>query len=1036
MDGLFATLTRLLENSGRIKDPGRLPGLLETMADHAARWGLLAAFTEHAVNEALNTADPEAALNRLVRILVMIEDPAFHSLLEDPDGLKSLLAILGYSNYLSSLILRSPDDYIWLMRDVGLSGKRTLAMMQKELAGAMGSSTDMEGATQALRRNKYREMLRIGVGDLLGAASLTETVHDISNLAEASIDGAVTRVTDILREKHGTPVYDTGGNITRPGKFSVLGLGKLGGEELNYSSDVDLLYLYSSHEGTTTGRPSASGGYRDSIDNHRFFVKTGEKVTKLLNDRTEDGFVFRVDLRLRPEGESGEIAYSLSSLEVYYQSWGRTTDRLALLKAKPVGGFRRLSEEFIGLMEPFIYRKHLDYSALEEVGAIKEKIDIHIGADKEGISDIKLGRGGIREIEFLVQSLQLINGGRNPVIRGRNTLQSIDRLMKNGYLTERDAESLSSAYIFLRTVEHRVQLVEERQTHTLPADPESLEKLAFTMGYSRKGVGDKAAFEHALGKFTGMVQDSFDRLFYSGKAPITGVPKEHVKLMGDDLPYEEAIAEMKNLGFEDPETGYKNLLLLRDGPELSHFPDSCRDLLRQIAPRLLDELKGSPDPDHVLINLERFIRRVGARTSYYALLAQNPESIKLLVTVFGFSQHLSGLLISQPDLLDLMVSSEDLSTSKPRDDLIAELRDMVSGSPSFEDELLMMRRFRNGEILRIGLGDLLDLRDQPAVNQELTELSEIVLDVSRQLAFRDADGKGMSPCEDGRFAVVAMGKMGGREMNYSSDLDLIFLYEGDERSREYYTWAAQRMITILTSPTGEGLLYRIDMRLRPSGNAGPLVISGESFTRYHTEEAMAWEQQALIKARCVAGDESFMKEIIDQLQDLVYGRDLSEEDVIEIRRIRDRMEAEISAEAGGESYDIKVGWGGLVDIEFAVQVMQLHYGGKHPQVRSTSTMEALDALNQAGLVEEKQYNTLRCAYSFYRGIENRQHIYQDRSDHRIFLDKERLGPLAKRLGYEATPDSLAGFLDEVKKTRGEVREIFESILGHIEEELS
>ncbi|MFV1957013.1 MAG: hypothetical protein ACC669_04610, partial [bacterium] len=569
-------LERLITNSGRIKDPGSVPGLLESMADHASRRGLPNGFIEHAVNEALTTSDPETALNRLVRILVMIEDPAFHSLLEDPDGLKSLLAILGYSNYLSSLMLRSPADYVWLMRDVGLSGKRTLAMMQKELAGAMGSSTDMEGATRALRRNKYREMLRIGVRDLLGAASLAETVHDISNLAETSIDGAVTRVTDILREKHGTPVYDTGGNITRPGKFSVLGLGKLGGEELNYSSDVDLLYVYSSHEGATTGRPSASGGYRDSIENHRFFVRTGEMVTKLLNDRTEDGFVFRVDLRLRPEGESGEIAYSLASLEVYYQSWGRTTDRLALLKAKPVGGFRRLGEEFIGLMEPFVYRKHLDYSALEEVGALKEKIDIHIGAAGEGINDIKLGRGGIREIEFLVQSLQLINGGRNPVIRGRNTLQSIDRLMRNGYLTERDAESLSSAYIFLRTVEHRVQLVEERQTHTLPADQESLEKLAFAMGYSREGVGDRKTFEHALGKFTGMVQDSFDRLFSRGKVPITGVCEEHVKLMSDDLSYEEAIAEMQGLGFADPETGYRNLLLLRDGPEFGHFPDSCR----------------------------------------------------------------------------------------------------------------------------------------------------------------------------------------------------------------------------------------------------------------------------------------------------------------------------------------------------------------------------------------------------------------------------------------------------------------------------
>ncbi len=1022
----------LVSKSGRFHDPEPAISLLEGLARHVRERDLPAIFAENVFHEALNTADPLSAISRLDRILVMVEDPGFRSLLEDPDGLRSLLAVLGYSNYLSSLILRSPGDYLWLMRDVGLSGQRTLALMQGELAAKMGNDGGADEAMRSLRQNKYREMLRIGVRDLLGAATLVETVHDISNLAEASIDSSIHRASSILKEKFGTPVFFSGNDVRRPGKFTVLGLGKLGGEELNYSSDVDLFYLYSSHEGATTGRLSSSGGFRDSIENHMYFVKMGEMVTRLLNERTDDGFVFRVDLRLRPEGEAGEIAYSLPSLEVFYQSWGRTTDRLALLKAKPVGGFRRLGEEFLELIEPFVFRRYLDYSAFEEIGALKEKIDRHIGDGEARTNDIKLGRGGIREIEFLVQSVQLINGGRNPAVRERNTLRAIGRLMRNGYLLERDAESLSSAYEFLRTVEHRVQLVEERQTHTLPSDKASREKIAFSMGYSRGGAGDAKAFEGSLSRYQGMVTEIYDRTFFRGKVHAVGAPEESVRVLREDISYEEAIEELTDLGFSDPEGSYKNLMLLRDGPDHSHFPETCRELLRQIAPRLMEEVTHSPDPDAVLTSLERFVRRVGARASYYALLASNPESIRLLVTVFGFSRFLSGLLISQPDLLDLMVSSESLHAVKSTVDMESELVEMLRPSPSFEDELIMMRKFRNGEILRIGLGDLLGLKEIAQVNRELSELAEVIMKITYPMAIRDAAQKGLNPGKSGKFAILALGKMGGMEINYSSDLDLIFLYDGEESAREFYTWAAQRMITILSSPTGEGLLYRIDMRLRPSGHAGPLVTRADSFERYQREEAMVWEHQALIKARCIAGDGEFMARITSSLDDQLYSRALEASEVAEIRRVRDRMENELSAEAGGNFYDVKVGRGGLVDIEFAVQVMQLYYGHDHSSVRDTSTLQALEKLHDAGLVEDKLYNTFRRAYFFYRGVENRQHIYKDRSDPRVYFEEERLRPLVRRMGFTGSKGSLEKFLENLNSIREEVREGFDKTLDFIE----
>lgn len=1020
-------LVQKIKANGRLRDPSGLPSLLSSIIDQSQTRGLGPLFPRTAVRSALETADPRSALARTARLLSSVDDPNFYSLLEDPDGIRSLMVILGYSNFLSSLIMRSPGDYIWLMRKVGLTGDRTMADMRFDLMTRAETEPDLADAGVALRRNKYREMLRTGVRDLLGTATLEETILDISNLAEVSVDFAVEEAYGEMKERHGIPIYTTDQSMNRPCRFCVLGMGKLGGGELNYSSDIDLMYLYTSHDGMTTGRPSSSGGYRDAIENHRFFVRMGEMVTSLLGDRTAEGIVFRVDLRLRPEGESGEIAYSMPSLETYYQSWGRTVDRLALLKARAIGGERALGEEFLKAVSPFVYRRLLDYDTLEEIGLLKERIDRQVRQRSRGARDVKLGRGGIREIEFLIQTLQLINGGKTPSIRGRNSLRSIRRLMQNGFLTERDAEELREAYIFLRTVEHRVQLVEERQTQLLPRSAEDLDKLAWSMGFIKDGSPDRKGFETALDSTTDRVAEHFDRFFSRNQVAVPAGKVTGEDLLDETLEKEEVVARLREKGFARPEAAYGNLMLLRDGPPQSHFPDNCRHLLRQIAPGLLAAIGEVADPDAVLVNFERFISRVGSRASYYSMLAANPDAVRLLVALFGQSPYLSSSVIRYPDLLDVVVGGTDLSLVKERDVMAEEVRGMLLSSPSLEDELNVLRRYRNGEILRIGLGDLLGMKDQLQINQELSTLAEVLMGASLTIARREA-ARDEAPRE-GRFAVVAMGKMGGAEMNYSSDLDMIFLYKGPGTSREYFTRVAQRVITVLSSPTGEGILYRIDMRLRPSGQAGPLVATLEGFEAHHRERAMVWEHQALTKARWVAGDGDFREEVSALISDLTYGRPFSARDLDEIVRVRHRMEEEIAREAKGDHYDIKAGPGGLVDVEFAVQVLQLAHGGSCETVRTASTMGALEAMSEAGLVNEKQYNTLRRAYLFYREIENRSQIYQDRSDPRIPSDIARARPLARGLGYRNDDEGARKFLDEVVRNREAVRQVYEGIVS-------
>jgi glutamate-ammonia-ligase adenylyltransferase len=553
------------------------------------------------------------------------------------------------------------------------------------------------------------------------------------------------------------------------------------------------------------------------------------------------------------------------------------------------------------------------------------------------------------------------------------------------------------------------------------------------MDFTRNGLPDREGFERALDSYTDMVAEHFDRFFARNPVQVPENTYEGDDLLDEDLEPEKVMEKLRDMGFSYPEGAYENLMLLRDGPVRSYFPDNCRRLLRQIAPVLLANVKDVADPDAVLVNFERFISRVGARVSYYSMLAGNPEAVRLLVVLFGSSPYLSSSLNRYPDLLDVIVGSTDLSAIKEKEVMAEEITGLVKSSPSLEDVLNVLRRYRNGEILRIGLGDLLGVKELLTVHAELTTLAEVLIEASLDIARREAAG-GARP-EKGDFAVVAMGKLGGAEMNYSSDLDMIFIYEGPESSREYFTKVAQRMIMVLTSPTGEGVLYRIDMRLRPSGQAGPLVTTLESFESYHRERAMVWERQAMTKARWVAGEESFKDRISKVIGELTYSRPFGLDELEEIVRIRTRMEEEIAKEVQGGHYDLKAGPGGLVDIEFAVQIMQLAHGGKDPSLRATSTLAVLKILSETGLVNEKQYNTLRRAYLFYREIENRSQIYQDRSDPRIPREASKALSRARRLGYGKDEEAAGRFLEEVNRTRDSVRKEYEKMVSRLREEL-
>lgn len=916
----------------------------------------------------------------------------------DPATGAALVALLGASNSVARWLFAEPDCWPAVLA----AATPPIAELEPRPAPPLDASTDE--LARVLRAFKRRRVLLIAARDLLGRSTLVETMAELSRLAEDALEVAVAAVRARLVAAHG----DVLGPDGRPLGFCVLGMGKLGGGELNFSSDIDLVYVYGDGGGET------SGGPRGVVSAREFMSRLAEGVTKAVHQSTGDGFVFRVDLRLRPEGTNGPIVNSVANALLYYESWGQTWERAAYLKARPVAGDRALGDALLSELEPFVFRRYLDYATLEDLKQMKAKVAQALASGPEKGINVKLGRGGIREVEFVIQNLQLIHAGKDERIRERNSLVALERLVEARYLPADESARLAAAYRFLRDVEHKIQLVDERQTQVIPGG-EGEVQLARRLGYrDGDGAAVLAAFHADRTRHMDAVAASFAALFYgaeTGRAASADA-RTAALLAGLDDDAGKVEAELASLGFLDPRSARDHLLLLRDGAPTSRAHPRRKQLLLTVAPALLGEVTRAPDPDLALRHLAGFIGAIGARSSFLSLLAENPATLRVLVRLFGSSEFLSQILLRHPEMLDNLVRADLVRLDMPKAALATELAGLVQATDGFEARLDALRRFRHEQFLRIGINDLDNLLPFHVASSQLSDLADVCLDAAWRVAEDETCRRYGITAPPGRFAVIGLGKLGARELTYNSDLDLIFVYvasastAGPVSVHEFFTKVAQTLMTTLQVRTREGRMYSIDTRLRPSGNQGTLVSSLESFARYHAESAQLWERQAMIKARGVAGEAALAREVEAIIERFVYARALDDDEVAEIHRLRMRLERELAGDERAE-FNIKTGRGGLLDIEFMVQMKQLRHGADVPAVRRRATRHALAALAEAGVVPAEEAATLEGSYAFLRALTNRLRIERDQPVESLEREGDRLPALARRLGYGGTNEDAA-----------------------------
>nr|WP_246545626.1 bifunctional [glutamate--ammonia ligase]-adenylyl-L-tyrosine phosphorylase/[glutamate--ammonia-ligase] adenylyltransferase [Pelotalea chapellei] len=985
----------------------------------------------------LMTPSPDMALNAFERLAGVIPSEDLLEAAGRRKRLNQFVLICGASPFLVNLIFKTPSAFRWLFLENGIDISRSGDEMLAVLRTQVDEQVDLACLMKLLRCFKRAEILRIATRDLNGLAPLEEVTAELSSLAAATLQVAYEVCRRCLVREYGIPLVKAE-NGTHEAEMTVIGMGKFGGNELNFSSDIDIIYFYESDRGETSGIENGSGAVRGVVSLHTFFNKLGEMISKAISQVTEDGFVFRVDVGLRPEGKSGDMAVSLRSAEVYYESWGQSWERTAMLKGRPVAGSIDMGEQLLKSLQPFIYRKYLDYNLIEDMKNMKQKIDASLTRSMEGETNLKLGRGGIREIEFFIQALQLVYAGKNPRLRERNSLKALTTLLDARLITDEDHRQLSDAYRFLRTVEHRIQVVQERQTHNLPSKEEEMLALARRSGFLRPD--GLVRFRDVLNNHRNTVSAIYGNLFYSSDEQQQHEVHQEVLYLLDHNADADMVKDiLAEHHFENVDSAYENLLSLRNGPIKGNITERSRRLLERISPLLVQELLNSPDPDMALANLERFLIVTGTRSSYYALLAENRETLKLLVSLFGMSAFLSKILISHPELLDSMVSGSSASSVKTRGIMEAELTSLLEQTDYFEEQLDVLRRYRNEEFLRIGLNDIHGRSGQSETTNQLTLLGEACLSIAHRLAVQELKrfGKPRSNNagiqQDAGLAVIGMGKMGGGDLNYHSDLDIIFVYDhqgytdGEKQisNHEYFAKLAQKMISILTMQTREGYVYKIDTRLRPSGNAGPLVTSLDSFLEYHRKEAQIWERQALTKARVVLGDDLLAVQLHEVIRQTVYGASIDDEGRREIHRLRMRMEHELAKETAG-SYNIKTGRGGMVDVEFLAQYLQLRHGCRYPELRTTSTIVTLKEVRSLGLISDNDAETLISGYKFLRKLENRLRIIHDYSVNDLSGPKSYMDKLAKRMGYDAKLRSPgAALISDYEEVTGRIRDCYD-----------
>jgi glutamate-ammonia-ligase adenylyltransferase len=838
-----------------------------------------------------------------------------------------LEAVFGNSPFLGRLALREAGA----LGEYFAAGPLTVLNAAILLAEAAARANTEARAMKDLRAAKRRAALAIAMADIAGSWDVDQVMAQLTRFADACVGGALRFLLAAQGRAQGMEAVPEGAC-----GLSVLAMGKYGAHELNYSSDIDLVVFYDAAKFPFAKRGDPRGAAVDIV----------QGLVRLLSETTGDGYVFRVDLRLRPDAGATQVAISTAAALDYYEAMGQNWERAAMIKARACAGDPETGAQFLAALRPFIWRRYLDFAAIEDIQSIKRQIHAHVGHGEIAVAghNIKLGRGGIREIEFFAQTQQLILGGRHPGLRAAATQDALDALVAEGQVEAQVGEELKRDYRYLRQLEHRLQMVEDQQTHSLPQSEAGIAHIACFMGYDHAD-----AFRAGLTQVLENVQGHYARLFESG--PDLTSAKGNLVFTGvEEDP--ETLKTLGAMGFHDAAHASSAIRGWHHGRIRAMRSQRARELLTRLIPAILKALSGAVDPDVAFAQFDRFLSSLSSGVQLFSLFLARPQFLDLLARIVGATPRLADYLARNPAVLDALLDTQFLTRLPSRGELDASFARLVTGS--YEETLDSARRFAREAIFRVGVQIVEGSVPAGQAGPALADIAECVIAgllprVEAELALSAGHIAGAG------FAVVAMGKLGGREMTASSDLDLIFVYDipaGIEASDGpkplsptlYFARLAQRLIAALTSATAAGTLYDVDMRLRPTGNKGPVAVSLKSFADYHASESWTWEHMALTRARLVAGPSALRARVEAEIRRRLTQSRPASAIIADARAMRLRMAESFP---GSNVWNLKYAPGGLVDIEFTAQTLQLVHAPSRPDVLDTNTIAALEKLRAA-----------------------------------------------------------------------------------------
>lgn len=867
------------------------------------------------------------------------------SAIEAAAGRPELATVWCASDFISSWCIRNPLKFVQLVDQAALDRSVEDDFFAGALEDVIGGETEEAKLDSRLRKFRQRQMVRIAWRDLAGFANLEETMQAVSSLAEASLEVALNYHFDQLVKRFGCPRDEQGARVN----MVVLGLGKLGGRELNYSSDIDLMYAYD-------GAGSSDG--ERAIDNQEFFIKLGRKIIGSLDRIDADGFVFRTDLRLRPNGDSGPLVLSFAAMEHYYQTHGRNWERYALIKARVVAGDRQSGAQLLRMLKPFVYRKYLDFSAFDSIREMKTLIERQLeSSGAQG--DVKLGRGGIREIEFLVQNHQLIRGGREKNLQTTSLYVAMQQMVELGVLDQHAHDLVLDAYRFLRNVEHRLQMVADRQTQKLPQEVAERARLAMAMGFE-----EWQQFVEQLDLHRENVHRLFGEVLESPQqsAATPEISRLEAVWQGQ-LDKAQAQDELASTGFKQPDNIPGLLEQFRAGSLYRAFSSIERDRLDRLMPLVLKQAGSHSEAERTLTSFIAMVEAIGRRSVYLSLLIENPIALKQLLHLCAASPWISRHIGQHPVVLDELLQPLAGAEPQSKQQVIGELShrlDQVEPG-DVEAQMNALREFYHAQVLRIAAADVGQQIDGDQIERGLTQLAEVIL----QQVLHDAVGlienkQGPPP---GDVGVIAYGKFAGQELGYHSDLDIVVCFEPSSsaspaEAEYYFSRVGQRLINLLTTRTAAGTLYELDMRLRPSGRSGTLVTSLKAFEEYQLKNAWTWEHQALVRARVVVGGVGLVDRFETIRRQVLCASREPQKLKNEIVDMRRRM-VDANCKSDARQFDIKLDYGGIVDVEFLVQYLVLVHAAEYPQIiEPRNTQEIIQCLAENGLLDSKQARLL------------------------------------------------------------------------------